>query len=34
MHTIGQRSGFKIQGHWLQLYGLCAACQKPQIENN
>jgi Fe2+ or Zn2+ uptake regulation protein len=28
MQTIGMRSGFQIQGHWLQLYGLCATCQE------
>jgi Fur family ferric uptake transcriptional regulator len=28
MQTIAKRSGFKIQGHWLQLYGLCSTCQE------
>lgn len=25
---VAQGSGFEIQDHWLQLFGLCAACQK------
>jgi Fe2+ or Zn2+ uptake regulation protein len=24
---VSQRCGFQIHGHWLQLHGLCAACQ-------
>ena len=26
MDSIAQRSGYQIREHWLQLYGLCAAC--------
>jgi Fe2+ or Zn2+ uptake regulation protein len=25
--TTAQKSGYSIQEHWLQLYGLCAKCQ-------
>lgn len=25
---VANQSGFSIQEHWLQLYGLCAACQQ------
>jgi Fur family transcriptional regulator, ferric uptake regulator len=24
---IGQQTGFEVQDHWLQLFGLCAECQ-------
>lgn len=27
MTRVAQQSGFVIQDHWLQLHGLCAACQ-------
>ena len=27
MNSIGQRSGYTIQEHWLQLFGLCGECQ-------
>ena len=27
MRAVGTNSGFKIQEHWLQLFGICAACQ-------
>jgi Fur family transcriptional regulator, ferric uptake regulator len=27
METIGAQCGFIIQDHWLQLFGLCQACQ-------
>jgi Fe2+ or Zn2+ uptake regulation protein len=27
MDRTARQSGFKIQEHWLQLYGLCAECQ-------
>lgn len=30
---IGISNGFKISGHWLQLYGLCWQCQKEAREN-
>jgi Fur family ferric uptake transcriptional regulator len=26
IQSIAERSGFEIKGHWLQLYGVCAAC--------
>jgi Fe2+ or Zn2+ uptake regulation protein len=26
--AISQRSGFRIDDHWLQLFGLCADCQR------
>jgi len=25
---IGRSKGFKVSGHWLQVYGLCRQCQK------
>lgn len=28
MNGIARRSGFEIQEHWLQLFGLCAECQR------
>lgn len=28
-HAVAQRSGYSIQEHWLQLYGLCPDCQEP-----
>ncbi len=33
--TVGDTSGYKIQGHWLQLFGVCTGCQKvgPGSEN-
>jgi Fur family ferric uptake transcriptional regulator len=30
---VGLSKGFKISGHWLQLYGLCQQCQKGTHEN-
>ena len=27
MRAVGTNCGFKIQEHWLQLFGICAACQ-------
>jgi len=27
--SLAARSGFAIEGHWLQLYGRCADCQTP-----
>lgn len=29
---IGISNGFKVSGHWLQLYGLCQNCQKENYE--
>ena len=26
MTNVGKRSGYKIQDHWLQLFGICAEC--------
>jgi Fur family ferric uptake transcriptional regulator len=31
---IGKAEGFIVDGHWLQLYGLCKACQQGESENN
>jgi Fur family ferric uptake transcriptional regulator len=28
MQAVGANSGFKIQDHWLQLFGVCATCQQ------
>ncbi len=28
---VAAQSGFTIQEHWLQLHGLCANCQQPQV---
>jgi Fur family ferric uptake transcriptional regulator len=25
---VGRRSGYQIEDHWLQLFGLCASCQE------
>ena len=25
--SLASRTGYKIRGHWLQLFGLCASCQ-------
>ncbi len=25
--ALAQRTGYKIRGHWLQLFGLCASCK-------
>lgn len=30
-HRIGEEKGFAVNGHWLQLYGLCTPCQKKEI---
>jgi Fe2+ or Zn2+ uptake regulation protein len=30
---IGLSNGFKISGHWLQLYGFCRRCRKETHEN-
>lgn len=27
IRAVEQERGYQIQGHWLQLYGLCSACQ-------
>lgn len=27
MADVGQKSGYQINDHWLQLFGLCAECQ-------
>jgi Fur family ferric uptake transcriptional regulator len=27
IHSIAKRSGYQIREHWLQLYGICGACQ-------
>jgi Fe2+ or Zn2+ uptake regulation protein len=27
MDDVGDRSGYKIQAHWLQLFGVCTLCQ-------
>jgi Fur family ferric uptake transcriptional regulator len=28
MADVGRKSGYQIEDHWLQLFGLCASCQK------
>lgn len=28
IHKIAERTGYRIDQHWLQLFGLCAKCQK------
>ena len=30
MKTIGRSSGYAIKEHWLQLFGLCAACKRDE----
>ena len=30
---VGVRSGFHIQEHWLQLFGVCEDCQKQRLES-
>ncbi len=30
MKTVGKDSGFHIQDHWLQLFGVCADCMEKQ----
>jgi Fur family ferric uptake transcriptional regulator len=32
-NEIGFSKGFKVSGHWLQLYGLCSQCQEIAHEN-
>jgi Fur family ferric uptake transcriptional regulator len=27
MASVSRKSGFRIQGHWLQFFGLCSNCQ-------
>ena len=27
MHDVARESGYRISGHWLQLFGLCTQCQ-------
>lgn len=27
MQTIGSQTGYQVQDHWLQLFGLCTECQ-------
>lgn len=29
MKRVGKESGYDIQDHWLQLFGVCSACQAP-----
>jgi Fur family transcriptional regulator, ferric uptake regulator len=29
---IGEKHGYKVTGHWLQLSGLCPECQKREIK--
>lgn len=28
IQVVGDTSGYQIQGHWLQLFGVCAGCQR------
>jgi Fur family transcriptional regulator, ferric uptake regulator len=30
IENLGSERGFDIRGHWLQLFGTCAACQDPK----
>jgi len=30
---IGERFGYQVRDHWLQLFGLCDKCQKIEIDN-
>jgi Fur family transcriptional regulator, ferric uptake regulator len=37
MESIGEKSGFQMQDHWLQLLGICPECQKkvtPRTRND
>jgi Fur family transcriptional regulator, ferric uptake regulator len=27
MKTVGEKSGFQVHGHWLQLFGVCEDCR-------
>lgn len=29
-HKVGQERGYEVQDHWLQLFGVCQACQNIQ----
>lgn len=31
IRSVSQRSGFQIQGHWLQLEGTCPICQQREV---
>jgi len=33
MDRVSQESGYLIHDHWLQLFGVCACCQKSSDEN-
>jgi Fur family transcriptional regulator, ferric uptake regulator len=34
MEKVGEKSGFKVHGHWLQLFGMCSECRSnPPSEN-
>jgi Fur family ferric uptake transcriptional regulator len=28
---IAEQTGYQVQGHWLQVYGVCADCQKVEL---
>jgi Fe2+ or Zn2+ uptake regulation protein len=30
-HSIGEKTGYRIQDHWLQLFGKCAECQEKKV---
>jgi len=30
LETVASQTGFKVEGHWLQLFGKCPACQKTE----
>ena len=32
IQAIGEETGFQINNHWLQLFGLCSACQAQSTE--
>ena len=32
MAQVAQDSGYQVEAHWLQLFGLCDACQQARVE--
>jgi Fur family ferric uptake transcriptional regulator len=32
-HFLETKTGFKLEGHWMEFFGLCAVCREAQPEN-
>jgi Fur family ferric uptake transcriptional regulator len=32
VRAVQRHTGYKIEGHWLELFGLCPACRKARVE--